>query len=641
MSENSYSLIQVTHKRKPEGRYLGLSIGDTLVNGRTVNLAVMVEIDNAWHPAREAGAELQQTFIRAFSRSSHQSVLTKFEDALKNCNSLIESAIQRLNSTISCAVAVVADGELYFSTLGEAKALLYRDGRLMSVGAKAQDKEERNFASVTSGELFVEDWFFLANKSFHELLQQLDSEQLEQGPMALTELLRQQLAIGDGPDVCGAAIKVGADEPLQTVIYVDELESRVPLSLPKFSLPAAGAKNLVAGIGTAAVGLFGKARGAVSNFRASRSAAPESYEITESESFEQEIEQRPLRRRPAFKFALPNLKFLRTLPRRWLIIGAIALLLIVVIVRVNANRSASNAAPPPNPLVSALSASNTATDITAITSQLTIANVQALSDGERTQLTELMKAASYSIIDSKSVFSELPAVAVSVSASADGIAVLDDTGQTWIYVNQLLKQVTHTPLFTTPQQIIWTSEKKLLVRSNNTIQLLSPETGAVSSVELPSALASAPLLIQVFENNVYLLNQTDRSLYKMSAFTDSLKDAAIYTKAGTLKSETVTDLVIPSDVVAVAGNGTLEVFLRNTLKKTISESRTAGTFQITTSSSQLFSAGKNEIKLYTLADFQPVNQKYWLLDDTGITDLTFDNGALIIAAGKKLYRVAF
>jgi len=598
------SVIQLTQKERPIDRYLSSQVISLEHNNRTATLFCVVEILNQWHPAREIGATLPQTFIRLFGRSNHHSLLTKFEDTLKNLNKNLETASEKVLTDVSCAFLLACDQDVYFSAIGSAQVLLLRNNKLSLVGGQAKTaKQESYFGTVTSGELSTEDWLFIANDQMAQLLHQIGPEELFEASADATEFWHQAAAQIPAGTVAGACIRLASDQAGLEVLYLDQLDSRVPISLPKLSLPHFSLTN-------------------------SQTALQRSLDWLKN-NFAKLTKLRQFNW-PSFR----NYRFTKKNLAIAAVIGAVILSLIGWQVHSKKTTAAPNVTA--NPLVTDFSTDQLRS---FFQKDLTESNYQKLSTTQQDFLKTAAVADKTTIVPLPSAVSELPNPIVALDAIGDSttsLILLDSTGQLWQQSNGSVSQLTQNRPIAQPRSLTAFSATKIVVTDNNGNVFLV-NSGQVSALALPTKLAIGPKLVARFGANLYLYNQTDSQIYRVTNFTDNLTGATAYLSGATVPN--LSDWMINGDIFTVTTDGKIQDWQRGKLTSTQFEAEIpAGTTRIDKNStdSVVVTSGRY-LDIYN-ASGQRTNSLAIVSNDP-ITDIFQTNNGWLLAIGSKLYFV--
>lgn len=609
------SLLRLSAREQPGDRFLS-SLVHRLEHGhQTLTLLSVVEIVSRWNPARVTGAALPQTFARSFSRSQHHSILTKFEDALKNVNALLITDSAKIQSPVNCVLALVAENEVYFSTIGNAKVLLLRKNKLSTIETnKELSVEDKTFVTVTSGELMADDWFFVSTNELAGVLHRQASEELNLPIEGLEEKLRQLIELENSAAITGIAVRYTPDQAVERTIYLDEIESRLPIALPSFSAPRISLGDVSGGFGRATETL----RSIGSTIWNQLRRIPWRQGYNRLESF------------------VPRWRF-----RRLVIPAVLAVILLLIIISVRGQLNAAS-----NPNNSQIS--NLLTQVQALTptesrnflnTSLSQNQYNDLSADEQNQLGVLTRQQGLEITPLPPLVSELAAPVVTIDnlpGTAD-LFLLDQTGQLWRFQDQTIVKIEQKGLVGQPLSLAVLAENKIVVSDQiGNLWFFDGSAEQPIALSLPTALATGGKLLQKFESNLYLYSLTDKSVYRVANYTKEVTDATLYTQPATLTLGTVNDWIITGDIIGVGETGIIQSFRRNALTKINQPSvETSGSFRLAALADGFVVINNRILTRYNATGQKQTEQI--LVSNDPITDTVFVNGALYLVAGNKLY----
>ncbi|MBI4948477.1 hypothetical protein HY844_02930 [Candidatus Berkelbacteria bacterium] len=601
------TIIQLGYKNKPQDRFTATFVNSTLVLGKEVQLISIVEIKNAYHPARTSGMEIVQSFSRYFIRSTHQSTLTKFEDALKGCNTIIESAIKTLDSPINCAVLAISGNDVYLSTLGNAKIYLRRDGRLNQVSARIQEAEHGQFASVTNGEIIKGDWVFMANEELVNYLQEFEQD-LPDDAIVLENQIKNFYAKFPETNFCGILINVEPDHPFQITLYLDEVDKKIPITLPKINIPAIEVPKL--------------------NFSKFSTFFAMLLKKFKKNSVINEEEPK-IRKFPKF----PKIKNIK-------IIGAVAVLLFVIIFffRLPNNNQNNTSDQKANLLVSAIN--QTPVKITDIITNLNEVNYNALTEDERLQLVMHLKTNNLTFISPANIINKFDSDIVSVDAFDDLIIVVDKENNIWKITDKTPEKIEHkkTIVDIKSATVIYNDLVIISTSTNKYWKIILSENSA-NEIPISDALSGAQLIFETYNNNLYAYNPKNNTVFRALNFNGDLKKFAPYTKVGVLKNSNVTDIAINGDIISVSNIGSMERFVRNIPRQFVKRNDPTSENHLVALIPLIYRAQNNEISTYNDKTLKQDPDKYITYSEDKITSLSLINNRLLFSIGKNLYEI--
>lgn len=524
---SNVSIIQLTQKERPADRFLA-SNAHTLAHGRReISFISVVEISEAWNPARELGVSIPQTFIRLFTGSTHQSILTKFEDALKGINKLFSDQRTKLNSQINCSLTLVAGDEVYLASVGEVSLLLLRNGRLSHLSADLKDGGN-DFTTVTSGELTAADWLFVANQELGSLITEMPISDLNAAAASdLEKFLRHQVSLEDRRTLAGCVVRYAPEAGQLSTIYLDELDSRTPISLPampKLSMPR--------------------------------------------------------------KFNLPNLSklaavvpvlqrfwtgakiFARRLSlRQWLLLGSAAVIIIALFVGINRVRTPETELKAEAPsLVSQFSDVTRSNQRAFAASSITKSSFDALSSADQSQLQNMLTSANITGVPLPKEVATLPATIIAIdSPSVTGeLYLLDSTGQVWKWQQQILTKIEQKQLIAQPVSITAFSATKIVVTDvAGNIWYLDGTANQPQSLAIPVKITAGPKLVQKYRTALYIYTATSNQMFRVTNYNKELSSATVVTTSAAITNPPVSDWAVNGDFFTINKQGKILNLRRN------------------------------------------------------------------------------
>lgn len=515
------SIIQLTQKERPADRFLASNVHELSHGRKIISFLSVVEIVDAWNPARELGVSIPQTFVRLFSNSDHQSVLTKFEDSLKGINKLLGEARIKSASPINCVLALVAGDEVYLASVGEVGLLLLRNGRLSHLSADTKDGSNE-FTTVTSGELTSEDWLFVTNQNLGHLIEDLPIGEISLNASSSRQLetfLEEQIGLEDRRILAGCVVRFTPEAGELSTIFLDEVESRTPISLPKFSTP----RLKLPKISLPALGpMFARTR--------------------------------ELARRLTL--------------RQWLLVGISLVIIIALIIGVTRLGAGKNIpAAPTQTLVSEMVGLSESEVRSFANTKITPTAFNALSSADQTLLLNMLTVSKLSLSVLPKELSTLPNAVVAIDSPAgitNELYLIDTTGQLWKWQSQLLSKIEQKQLIIGPVSLAVLGATKIVVSDQvGNIWLFDGSTNQPQSLTLPTKLATGSKLLQKYKQNLYLYSLSDNQIYRVSNFDKDLNNAAVTTKTALISNAPASDWAINGDIFTINATGKLLNLRRN------------------------------------------------------------------------------
>ncbi len=555
------SILQLTQKERPADRFLASNVHQLSHGRRSITFISVVEILDAWNPARELGISIPQTFIRLFTTSEHQSILTKFEDALKGINKLLADARIKSTSPVNCALTLVADDEVYLASVGQVGLLLLRNGRVSHLSADAAGSTSSNeFTTVTSGELTSDDWLFVANMNLGHLIEDLPVGELSMAATTIRELeryLEQQMSLEDRRTLAGCVIRYSPEQSILSTLYLDEVESRTPINLPKFTTPRV--------------------------------------------------------KLPSFSFQLAIQLFDRLKPlirrlsaRQWALAGiglVVIVALIIGITRVTGNEDEANA--PTQTLVSQMAGLSAAEIRSFIDAEVSADAFSNLSSADQSLLRNMITAAGITLTALPKEVSTLPNPIVAidnVAASPTEVYAIDSTGQLWRWQNQQLVKIEQKQLISQPTSLAVLSTSRVVVSDAvGNIWLFDGSTNQPQSLTLPTTLATGKKIVQKFGRNLYLFNSADNQVYRVTNFDKDLNSASVLVRSSVLSNAPITELAINGDIWSINAAGSILGLRRNSVLPAPNLAATSSTYQLAATETELVVATNRLLTNFDIA----------------------------------------
>ncbi len=536
-----YEFVQFGHKARLSDRYLESLIHYVAWGQDQVGILVTIEIRNPWHPTGEYGQQIMSQIVREFSRGESQSILIRFEQALKQANRLIDQAKEKLETAIDCSVCLLANHEVHFSSIGRGALVLYRDGKISQI--TNPNESTGQFATVTSGDLDETDWLMSVNQEFAELLLSLPKTiWVEASSNQVSETITKATEPAKRQTLAGTLLRyqpVGVSRQQKIIIW-DEAESFTPIRLPKFRWNPA----LLQKAGERLRQWFQAVANAVTH--ATRSFLSLFKGKSKLSSFHPRVR----------------------LSRNTAIIAVIFLALLgsgIFIFQKRFNHS-QETGPKTIGLVEKIKASPSSELPTLLGSELTKGVLDGLSAQDKTDLTSYLQSKGIGLQTGSGLLSQLPKPVVAIDSSSDTLFLVDQSGQLWKWSNNSLTQLEQQTLIPSPIGLTVISPTNIVLsdQAGNLWQYDGTATGPVALV-LPSAVPTGTKLVQRFDNNLYIYSATNHSVYRVTNFQKDASKAVLITKAETIPLGTLADWTITGQVIGLDTTGKVVDWRNNKL----------------------------------------------------------------------------
>lgn len=536
-----YEFVQFGHKARLSDRYLESLIHYVAWGQDQVGILVTIEIRNPWHPTGEYGQQIMSQIVREFSRGESQSILIRFEQALKQANRLVDQAKEKLETPIDCSVCLLANHEVHFSSIGRGALVLYRDGKISQITTPNELTEQ--FATVTSGDLDETDWLMGVNQEFAELLLGLPKTIWgEASSNQVSEAITKETEPAKRQTLAGTLLRyqpTGTSRQQKIIIW-DEAESFTPIRLPKFRwnptlLPKATVR-LRQELQTVATGITHATRSFLSLFRG--------------------------------KAKLPSFHPKIRLSRNTAIIAVTFLALLgggIFIFQKQLNHSQETGLKTIG-LVEKIKTAPSTELPTLLGSEVTKGALDSLSTEDKTELTSYLQSKGVILQPSASLLSQLPKPVVAIDSNGDTLFLVDQSGQLWKWSSNSLTQLEQQTLIPSPIGLTVISPTNIVLsdQAGNLWQYDGSAAGPVALV-LPSSVPAGTKLVQRFDNNLYIYSTANRSVYRVTNFQKDASKAVLITKAETIPLGSLTDWTITGQVIGLDANGKVVDWRNNKL----------------------------------------------------------------------------
>jgi len=596
-----YKLFRFAHKRNLDE----VSISYFAVvskDNQPVGLVMTINVDEQWHPARSAATNFWQIFVREFNRSASRSTLVRYEDSLKELNIAINKTKEKIHQPISVATAVFENNQIHFSSIGNNRILLFRDGKISDVSSGG-DKSGNQFAAVTSGDLTPNDVVFLTNQNFYEfIVAEPDELWVSSDAEYLSKELLSRTQNTNSAFNC-VIVQLEYAQPSQTTVYWEESDKIYPLAMPKFpkvSLP---------------------------RLRVSAIKLPTRW---------------PKIFLPT-KFSIPSVPALTSYLRRPAIIAVIVfiILALVGINYFNKNRQSSTGEQP-TPTATQLVAGLNRTEFIDQLQKIVTTSLDSLAPAEIAELTSMANTQGISLSQEPPIISELPESAAAIDWTSGSFFLVDQTGQLWQLTNNQLKQIDHQFKIINPTSLVAFNEDRIVITDTlgNIWQYDGKREGPVA-LSLPSPLSTGKKLVAKFGNNLYVYSNPQSAVFRQANYAGKITTSSSYFGlTPTIKNSKVIAWGINGDFLLVSDADKLVGVLRNQLTiKPIDLPNNSGQPIIAVSETTIALANENLLTIYDSKGNQ-VSQQLFLTKEK-ISALSIVNQQIWLVFGKKITQLTF
>lgn len=633
MEENGLPIIITifAHKERLADRYSETFVGPLQFKGQRLTLICFTQILSRWNPAREIGASLPALFTKQFNQSTHQSVLTRFEDALKNINSVINTANQKIDSPVSVAIAIHTDREVYFSTAGDSSILLQRAGKSSVVSAKPKGAEAQEFATVTSGELRAHDRLCYGNEEFLAVCKQLG--EAEDSAKALRAI------IGAGATVeTGCVVDVATQQTSHTTtVYANDHQLSVKLpSVNTAVLTTATTKMLAWSSQTTKI--VSKQLKQLWQNRPKRPTRPKQspQPIEHLEEAETTVPAKQQARRPKIS-----------------IIGMVGILILLVLaagagyaVR-KAIVARSQKAPPTvaevPAIISDLTTANLDTIPTVLAQDLTQERYNYLTTTQQQQLANLIAPAQITITTPSTPLFTLPTTVALLATTPknDVVYALDQTGQLYSWDGKTLVTIAQTTTISTPVSITAMAKNRVLVSdAQGNIYLFDGSDKQPLKLPQPTGWTTGKHLVQSYNGNLYVLTVTDGVVHKIPGFgADITNDSTLLTLPPD-PTDPIQNFLINGDIVTLTKKTGLVNHPKSGKATTLLNSAVVGANSTATFGSSSIAVSNGNVVSYFTAQGQ-YQSATAVIASTSISQvLSYGTKGTLVVVGSNVYLLA-
>ncbi|HUD21159.1 MAG TPA: hypothetical protein VMQ44_03805 [Candidatus Saccharimonadales bacterium] len=601
-----YRILTLTSPNKPTDRNILSRLTPLTFRGHQVGLFCLVEVTSPWNPARQAAEQIIDSLQIEFSRGEGNSLLMRFEQALKTTNNLLEKFEEKIGQSLNVATIVLNNQEVHFSSTGQIGVMLGRDGKINDVSGRA-DLTESRFSAVTSGDLTKKDTLAVVTSSLAKALPSASPENFCADPEVVLKDLRQEQPEADLSTWRGIVVKYAPDSPLSSQFTWDETERS--LELPKVKMPA---------FELSSIGLIGQK--ALANLKAffARIKLPK-ISLERARSF------------PYVKFLLNNILYSGV---AIVVVAGLAVYLVRgrVIKHLNTNTSTPN-------LVDQLSDQNS-NDIYAFLNQsTTFAAYENLTEAQKQDFQNKLESFQVSALTLPSVMSELSQPVSQMAAVGSNLYLLDSTGQLTRWDGHLLAQIDQTQKIASPTGLVAFADNKIVATdAAGGLWLFDSSSDSPKSLASPASLPVGRKIIAKYQNNLYI-QTANGAVYKVANFSDNLNSASLATKAGVCPFTTATKLVVPGDFYAVSSGGKVVTWKKSvlgTLTFTLPVTSAPSGYVIDAGGNHYLASG-NFLFVYNNAGV--LQKSYFLPANKPIGALEMTAGGLAVAIDTNLYLV--
>jgi hypothetical protein len=614
-----YRIFSFSHQEPPT-ETIALSSYARASGSKNVGLIAVIEIEERWHYSRETSTNIWQNFIREYNRSPGQSTLTKFEEALRHLNQFIPEASQKLQHPINCCLVTVENNEIHFSTLGSIKVLLVRDHKMNDVSNAAKNASVQQFSSVTSGDLDEDDFLFCTNSALAKTIKGLPESTWQTKSLVdvIAAFSRNKNNFDTSRALIGTAIQYSSSDPFQQIYYWEKTEQRLPVRLPEIHAPKLDLKAAVQP-------LLGSIQNIISNLRKNKTKR----DHPKKDSFQKQL--------------LPYKAMLQNIP--WRMVGGVVVLLMVIgglFFRDQIFSTNSQVSSPTVTLLDELKNTSPELFLTTLSDKFTIEKYNALTNEEKSSLSDVASTHSVTIVSNPETASTLPSNILSIDATENRLALLDATGQIWNYQNDTLIKLDQTQLIQQPLEILAYNDSTTLItdKVGNIWFLGGDSPNQPKSLSLPTQLASNPKTLQKFGNNLYIHDTVSGKSYRVTNYQENIVAAPEY-KLGQ-EAHSLNDWAINGEIITIT-NGAIQSYSRNTASDiSASFNQISNSIPRITAleGSQFFYVANGKYVLQYSTTGQ-LNSTRFFANQGNFSDIALQNGQTMwLASEKNLYKIS-
>lgn len=555
----SLNIIKLAHKERLTDRYSETQIIPLEHKGQPIALVSFVEILSRWNPAREIGISLPQNFAHFFNRSSHQSILTRFEDALKNINNIVTLANQKIDSPISAIIAIHVGNEVYFSNAGETKIVLIRNGKPTTVSAGSKEDSSTEFATVTSGELSAVDKMCYGNDEFLTLCKQLivGSDDIDKQLLGLLG--------AEGTVETGAIVSTAPDNNGEIkTLYVNDRSPSIPMPKLNFTRVNTVIALAASGIKKNFASFVQWIRATIDAWRDKKAAKPKAV-ITEKDiSDDPSPKNKALKKQFNFRMKLPSFnrpKALRLRLPKLSATGAIGAIILLVLaagagyavdkaIKAHGQKAAPAVAEVPA-LIADLQKSPVAAIPAVIASELTQDRYRYLSSDQITTLNTLAAQANITITQPSTPLFSLPTTTAFVATTPknDLVYAIDLAGQLYSWDGKTLTTMKQATAISAPISMTALAKNRVVVAdSQANLYLFDGSDKQPVKITQPTSWATGNRYVQSYNGNLYVLTISDGIVHKIPGFVSDIANDTTLVKTTPVTDDHLLSFLINGDI---------------------------------------------------------------------------------------------
>jgi len=515
---------------------------------RTLALGAVIEVGQN-DQFRYFPRSVVNLIAKHFSETLSRSAIVAFEEALKKANRLISKLLEKPELKIAGGVLLLDGNELHFSGFGAISFSLYREGQLVSLSDRKADAVD-SFSSVSSGQLKNGEWFIIAEDSTLKLLKNLPETGWQiDGISGLSELIKLKISnqeINFGPAL---ALHFQSDQPFEEeVIY-----------------PVILAEEVLEVVDTNASPIFQEQK-----------ANPLRPQLELLKRAWSSLNLK-LRRPRSLATSAPDSK--KKLPlitqpsyRRWLRPSILVGLALIILIALGVFQLTKRFSAAKNP-ISQTTFFDTLKQTPAeqleqfLSDDLTLSKYQELSEDQKLELNRLTETIKLEIYPLDRLVSELPATITNLDVGGSSLFVLDQNGQVWKMINDTPNKLEMSQPIAQPSSLTALSTEKAISGDQiGNLWLLDGSATQPINLTLPQNLASSQKLLSDFSSNLYIYNQENQSIYRISNFQKDIGSPVVYLKLSSLGLNDIVGWAINGDILVIDQSG--KVNLIHNKKKT-------------------------------------------------------------------------
>ncbi len=601
------SIIQLTPDDAHSARTLSAKCQS--IHRSNEKLVSLIELDSEPIAQSLSVSDLWERLLVFYQKSRNRSAVTRFEDTLRSINQLLPRFEPDVLDQLNWTIALIDNGELYFSTLNKGHLLLLRQKKLTRI-ARRHNQLTNRFQTLTSGELRPSDWLIVGSDAFQKLIESADL--LSNEGDSKEDWLRDQiekLPLEERGGLAGLCFELSTEKALVTI----KIPSPLATDRPKFSfrLPKLFARR-------------------PKQPKVIEPETPASEPESPPELGDEGSAAQPRRRRFPYLLVVGIIIFLGLLTAGiWTIR--------------NEFKKVGQLPEVKTPTIADLIAKTPTEQLFPFLEQnLTLDNYQALSAAQKTTFGQKLVSNSLQLIDAPSKVAELPNPGAVMTPVANSLFIIDSTGQLWQYQTNLIK-VAQASLITNPVSLVALTEKKLLVSDQaGAVWLVDGSPAAPINLVLPPELSQGQKLLQKSGSTVYLYANFNQTIYKIGGFISDIGTPTAYVNPDVLNFGKFVDWTLATNFIGLTDNGVLKDFSKAKLGGLSLNYYQDGNpirLALAPGGDRLVVARGKFVTTYAYPGGGKQTEKVLLAADP-ITDVTFgSDGTLFVLAGKNLYKL--